>query len=101
MANIAVSKPVKSSGLVYGTIERIGEIAFNWMEELHTQVSFTGEIFVKSLNLLVHPGRLRWGDTFLVVEKAGADGVGITALLGFLIGVILSRAAGLVPSNQV
>jgi phospholipid/cholesterol/gamma-HCH transport system permease protein len=60
------------------------------MEEFHAQVSFTGELFVKLLGLLVHPGRLRWGDLFLVAEKAGADGVGITALMGFLIGVILA-----------
>jgi len=85
-----LSKPVRTSGTVYSLIERTGEIAVKWMEELHTQVSFTGEIFVKSLSLLVHSGRLRWGDMFVVVEKAGADGVGITALMGFLIGVILA-----------
>jgi phospholipid/cholesterol/gamma-HCH transport system permease protein len=33
---------------------------------------------------------LRWKDTFLIAEKSGADAVGITALLGFLIGMILA-----------
>ncbi|MHC4238724.1 MAG: MlaE family ABC transporter permease [Planctomycetota bacterium] len=38
----------------------------------------------------MHPGTLRWRDTFLLAEKSGADAVGITSLLGFLIGVILA-----------
>lgn len=84
------SRPAKSHGPVYGTIERVGEGAAGLAHDVHDYVSFTGEIFAKSLGLLFHPGRLRWGDTFLVAEKAGADGVGIASLLGFLIGVILA-----------
>jgi phospholipid/cholesterol/gamma-HCH transport system permease protein len=83
-------EPAKSHGLVYGMIERVGEAAVGWARGFRDYVSFTGEIFVKLLGLLFHPTRLRWGDTFLVAEKAGADGVGIASLLGFLIGVILA-----------
>ena len=83
-------KPAKASGPVVRMIERTGAATIAMARDFHTQVSFTGEVFIKLLGLLLHPRRLRWGDTLLVVEKAGADGVGITALLGFLIGVILA-----------
>lgn len=83
-------KPARASGSLFRTIERTGEATVAWLRDFHAQVSFTGEVFVKLLGLLLHPGRLRWGDTMLVVEKAGADGIGITALLGFLIGLILA-----------
>jgi phospholipid/cholesterol/gamma-HCH transport system permease protein len=39
---------------------------------------------------MLHPRSLRWKDTFLIAEKSGADAVVITALLGFLIGLILA-----------
>ena len=84
------AKPARPAGPVYRMIERTGRATVGLMEEFHAQVSFTGEVFVKLLGLLFHPGRLRWGDLFLVAEKAGADGIGITALMGFLIGVILA-----------
>jgi phospholipid/cholesterol/gamma-HCH transport system permease protein len=38
----------------------------------------------------MHPLRIRWKDFFLLAEKAGADAISITALLGFLIGLILA-----------
>jgi phospholipid/cholesterol/gamma-HCH transport system permease protein len=70
--------------------EAFGESAFVLLRDLRAQISFAGEIAVKLSRSLVHPGRIRWGDTVLLAEKAGADGVAITALLGFLIGLILA-----------
>jgi phospholipid/cholesterol/gamma-HCH transport system permease protein len=60
------------------------------LREVRIQISFLGELCVKLLHTLCHPDSLRWKDTFLVAEKSGANAVGITALLGFLIGVILA-----------
>ncbi len=68
----------------------IGKALFDLWQELKTQISFTGEICVKLLNTLFHLNTLRWKDTFLIAEKTGANAVGITALLGFLIGLILA-----------
>ncbi len=82
--------PDRTSGAFVRMVERVGETTVVFARDFHAQVSFTGEVFVKLLGLLVRPWRLRWGDTFLVAEKAGADGVGIAALMGFLIGVILA-----------
>ena len=70
--------------------EQIGKILANSVNEAHTQISFIGEVCVKFLYTIFHPGSLRWKDTCLIAEKSGANAVNITALLGFLIGVILA-----------
>ncbi len=70
--------------------EAYGESAFALLRDLRANIGFAGEIAVKLSHSLVHPGRIRWGDTALIAEKAGADGVAITALMGFLIGLILA-----------
>ena len=68
----------------------VGRAVVEALYEVRLQISFLGELCVKLLNTLFHPGSLRWRDTFLVAQKSGANAVGITALLGFLIGVILA-----------
>jgi phospholipid/cholesterol/gamma-HCH transport system permease protein len=70
--------------------EDIGKAVVSYGQDLGTLVSFVGELTVKLFHTLLHPQRLRWADTFLLAEKSGADAVGITSLLGFLIGVILA-----------
>jgi len=70
--------------------EAVGGSAMDFLRDLQSQISFIGETAVKLSIVLFHPGRIRWGDTILIAEKAGADGVAITALLGFLIGLILA-----------
>ncbi len=70
--------------------EQIGKSLVISLQEVHSQISFVGEVFVKFLYTIFHLKSLRWKDTFLIAEKSGANAVGITALLGFLIGVILA-----------
>jgi phospholipid/cholesterol/gamma-HCH transport system permease protein len=82
--------PPEGLGWISNFIHNIGGAAVRVARDLFAQVAFTGEVFVKLSEALVHPARLRWRDTFLIAEKAGANAVGITALLGFLIGLILA-----------
>jgi len=85
-----VVEPGRRSPVVVRFFEAIGGPAIDLLRDLRSQISFVGETAVKLSSALVHPGRIRWGDTVLMAEKAGADGVTITALLGFLIGLILA-----------
>lgn len=84
------SEPTRPSPVLVRFVECTGEATVEFARGFHAQVNFAGEVFAKLLGTLFHPGHVRWGDTILIVEKTGADGVGITALLGFLIGVILA-----------
>jgi phospholipid/cholesterol/gamma-HCH transport system permease protein len=82
--------PPKSPGPISGFIRGIGEWASGSVHEVTTETSFTGEVFVKLRRILSHLRVLRWKDTLVIAEKAGANAVGITGLVGFLIGTILA-----------
>ena len=71
-------------------VDGVGKITVRLLEDFKSQVSFTGEVAVKLLRTLIRPKSLRLRDTLLIAEKSGANAVGITALLGFLIGLILA-----------
>jgi phospholipid/cholesterol/gamma-HCH transport system permease protein len=86
----APPKPVERPGVIVRFVETVGRTSAALGRDFHDMVSFAGEVLVKFLPVLLRPTRLRWSDTLLVAEKAGANGTGITALLGFLIGVILA-----------
>lgn len=85
-----LSKPERPPSLFRRAPEQAGKALVDLLRELRSQISFTGEVCVELVNILFHLGSLRWKDTFLIAEKSGANGVGITALLGFLIGIILA-----------
>jgi phospholipid/cholesterol/gamma-HCH transport system permease protein len=71
-------------------IERTGNSGSKIWNDLKTEISFLGELTVKLFVTVFKPQAIRWSDTFLIAEKSGADAVGITCMLGFLIGLILS-----------
>ena len=85
-----LSKPKRQLPLFRRVAEDVGKALVDLLQEFRAQISFTGEVCVKLLNTLFHLSSLRWKDTFLIAEKSGANAVGITALLGFLIGLILA-----------
>ncbi len=82
--------PPQPPGPVTDLIHNVGMWGARLVRDFITQVSFTGEALAKLLAVLAHPGALRWKDTFIIAEKAGANAVGITGALGFLIGLILA-----------
>ena len=52
--------------------------------------AFLGETVVWTVGMLRHPGRFRLRDAALAFERAGFDGLPITTLIGFLLGLILA-----------
>ncbi len=77
-------------GFLPGFVHSLGVLAVRMGRDFKAQVNFTGEISVKLVRTVQRPGSLRWKDMFLMAEKAGANAVGITALLGFLVGLIIA-----------
>ncbi|MCP4453233.1 MAG: MlaE family lipid ABC transporter permease subunit [Planctomycetes bacterium] len=70
--------------------EQIGRATVTVYQDLCHQIAFVGEVVAKGTRLIVRPHTLRWHDTLTLAEKSGADALGITGLLGFLIGLILA-----------
>jgi len=71
-------------------VERTGAVGSKIWNNFSAEISFLGELVVKFFAAVFKPLTIRWSDTFLVAEKSGADAVGITSMLGFLIGLILA-----------
>jgi phospholipid/cholesterol/gamma-HCH transport system permease protein len=82
--------PPKPPGPIRRSIRGVGEWFAGVLLDSITGISFTGEISLKLFRTLRHPRVLRWKDTLIIAEKAGANAVGIVGLLGFLIGLILA-----------
>ncbi len=85
--------PPRRSGSIAAFVHNVGWRAARGAHGFADFVRFVGEACLKLSRTASKPGTLRWRDTFLIAEKAGANAVGITALLGFLIGLILAFQA--------
>jgi len=85
-----IVEPLSERFSVKGFIIRSGQIYWNILSDLKTEIAFGGEVCIKFIHSVLKPHSIRWKDTFLIAEKSGADAVGITCLLGFLIGLILA-----------
>ncbi len=73
-----------------GLTEDVGKAVVGMASDIKTLIVFTGELTVSLLAILLHPRRLRWKDAILMVELAGANAVGIVALMSLLLGLILA-----------
>jgi phospholipid/cholesterol/gamma-HCH transport system permease protein len=70
--------------------ERLGRAASTTLDNLRSAVAFVGEVGAGVAAAVRHPGRVRWGDTWLVAQRLGVEGLPIVSLVGFLMGVILA-----------
>jgi phospholipid/cholesterol/gamma-HCH transport system permease protein len=82
--------PPKPPGPITSFVRRVGERAAGFIRDFFVDTSLAGEIVAKLPRILANPRALRWKETLIIAEKAGANAVGITGLLGFLIGTILA-----------
>jgi len=70
--------------------EKIGKYTIDFLLEFKYLVSFTGEVTISFWNSLIHPSKIRWKDAFRVMETMGVNSFPIIAMIGFLLGLIMS-----------
>jgi phospholipid/cholesterol/gamma-HCH transport system permease protein len=68
----------------------IGYAMLESFEQLARFVGLTGRVLLDMLDLLKHPTRWPWLEVSAGLYRTGAQALGITALVGSLIGIILS-----------
>ena len=68
----------------------IGRHVCEWWRNCVEGFAFLGETVVWMLWTFRHPGRFRFKDFMLALERAGVNGLPITTLIGFLLGLILA-----------
>jgi len=75
-------------------IVRLGHGVLGWLEQLRQVVQLIGRLLLDVIDLARHPRRWPSREISAGVYRAGAQALGILALVGFLIGVVLSYLSG-------
>lgn len=65
-----------------------------WLQLLSILTLF-GQLFLDFVYLLFHPAEIPWSEISIAIYDAGVRALGITALVGFLIGIVLSYLSAL------
>lgn len=70
--------------------EKIGIFVINRYLDFRKLVEYIGELTICSFRSLLNPSLIRWKDVLRVAESAGVNAFPIIALIGFLLGLIMS-----------
>ena len=68
----------------------LGRRESRFLENVLALVTLVGMLVLDALYLLAHPGQIPWREISATIYKAGALALPVTALVGFLIGVVIS-----------
>jgi len=71
-------------------VTKLGGAVFLLWEHLTGIVILAGQLLLDMKYLAAHPARIPWREISANLFRTGAQALGITALVGFLIGVVLS-----------
>lgn len=71
-------------------LHAIGKQALLLWENVTNIIMMIGQLFLDSLFFLRHPSYIPWREISANLYRTGAQALGITALVGFLIGIVLS-----------
>ena len=73
-----------------GPVRAMGNAAFLVWEHMIGIIMLAGQLLLDVKFLISHPTRIPWREISATLFRTGAQALGITALVGFLIGVVLS-----------
>lgn len=71
-------------------IRAVGQAVFTAAHHGLAMITMLGQLVLDSLDMVRHPSRAPWREISAQIYRTGAQALGITALVGFLIGVVLS-----------
>ena len=76
-------------------IKRCSQVFADFWEQLLDTVTMLGQLILDMVYLLLHPGDIPWTEISITIYESGVRALGITALVGFLIGIVLSYLSAL------
>jgi phospholipid/cholesterol/gamma-HCH transport system permease protein len=79
-----------------GVFEHVGHATVQHITYLRQMADFVGECWMELRQVFPRGGRINWGDVLEIANEAGANGVPVVLLIGFLMGVIIAFQSGLV-----
>ena len=82
--------PVTISRDILWPLISIGQLTFIFWEHLKGIIILIGQLTLDALFLITHPSYIPWREISANLYRTGAQALAITALVGFLIGIVLS-----------
>jgi phospholipid/cholesterol/gamma-HCH transport system permease protein len=82
-----------------GIIEHLGRATVQQVTYVMQVADFVGECWVELRRVFTRRGRVNWRDVLDIATEAGANGVPVVLLVGFLMGVIIAFQTGLVAKS--
>jgi phospholipid/cholesterol/gamma-HCH transport system permease protein len=76
--------------------EQLGRATLQEISYITQMADFVGECWTELRQAFTRGGRINWGDVLDIASEAGANGVPVVLLIGFLMGVIIAFQSGLV-----
>lgn len=89
-ANAGEAPPAPPARDPLGPIRAIGQAVFDASHHGLAMIRMLGQLMLDLVGLLLRPTRGPWREISAQIYRSGAQALGITALVGFLIGVVLS-----------
>jgi len=84
---LPIPKPAKSR---LTTVMQLGAVMLNFFSHLLAFTQLLGQLMLDLATVIRHPGRAPWKEISANIFQMGFRALGITALVGILIGVVLS-----------
>jgi phospholipid/cholesterol/gamma-HCH transport system permease protein len=90
---IPESEPVgyRSNRVIKYIYQLFANFGVQWL----SLVTLLGQLLLDIAYLLQHPGDIPWSEISITIYESGVRALGITALVGFLIGIVLSYLSAL------
>jgi phospholipid/cholesterol/gamma-HCH transport system permease protein len=76
-------------------LEHGGQTVVNFWAQVLGFLTLLGQLVIDSAYLFTHPQDIPWAEISITIYDAGVRALGITALVGFLIGIVLSYLSAL------
>jgi len=95
VAGIATRDPHRGPRERFSGVVLLGRLGIKAVKNLLGLVALVGQMVLDTGYLLVHPGDIPWREFSANLFKSGAQALPVTALVGFLIGVVLSYLSSL------
>jgi phospholipid/cholesterol/gamma-HCH transport system permease protein len=80
---------------LHSLLDNIGQTAVSFWAQVLSFLTLLGQLLIDSVYLATHPQEVPWAEISIAIFDAGVRALGITALVGFLIGIVLSYLSAL------
>lgn len=93
------AEPADAPPRDHSLFSQLGRAASQIWNDTRDQVAFIGEFTVTALHCVLRPGQVRWGDMWVIAQRAGVDALIVAGMVSLLTGMIMAFQSS-VPLKQ-